>query len=103
MTNAARLTDYKKNSVSAAFGAGVPMIKNHIGGAVAGQKAAERDAETNAATGRREESRSANAAGAGIDERDEAAAVVEAGADAGGERGGTPPPRVRFVCPLRRR
>ena len=109
MTNAARLTDYKKASVSAAFGAGVPVIKNHIGGAVAGQKAAigrggesqnaatgntmtaaERDAETNAATGRREESRSANA-GAGIDERDEAAAVVEAGADAERETGGTPP------------
>ena len=85
MTNAARLTDYKKASVSAAFGAGVPVIKNHIGGAAAGQKAAigrggesqnanaaagntmtaaerDRDVKTNAAIGRDGENRNANAA-----------------------------------------
>lgn len=64
MTNAARLTDYKKASVSAAFGAGVPVIKNHTGGAAAGQKAAiGRGGESqNAAIGRDGENRNANAA-----------------------------------------
>ena len=42
MTNAARLTDYKKASVSAAFGAGVPVIKNHTGGAARGTKGGDR-------------------------------------------------------------